>query len=216
MVGKPVIRGTRVPVYILADMHTLGSSVEEIVDDYEVPAEAVEAAIAFDRAAIIKVVAYITHGDRLLVFNQPDAPEAGLQVPSGTVKHGESLEVAVLREAMEETGLTDLEIIENHDDWLIDMRPYGKNEIHKRWFFHLTTRSTPPESWEHVEPDPSDASSAPIIFRFHWAEYLDGSLKLAARQHSRLHCLLPDPPGMIRIPFSRGLNSANAETKSSS
>ena len=32
-----------------------------------------------------KVVAYITNGQRLLVFTHPLSPEAGIQVPAGTM-----------------------------------------------------------------------------------------------------------------------------------
>ena len=55
-----------------------------------------------------KVIAYITCGDKLLVFSHPRYPEAGIQVPAGTVEEGEPLEEAVLREAREETGLKGL------------------------------------------------------------------------------------------------------------
>jgi len=59
---------------------------------------------------ISKVLAYITHANRLLVFSHPHSPEAGIQVPAGTLKDGERPEDAVLREAHEETGLTHLEL----------------------------------------------------------------------------------------------------------
>jgi 8-oxo-dGTP diphosphatase len=36
-----------------------------------------------------KVIVYVTSADHLLVFRQPEFPEAGLQVPGGTVDHGE-------------------------------------------------------------------------------------------------------------------------------
>ncbi|HEX9133526.1 MAG TPA: NUDIX domain-containing protein [Ktedonobacteraceae bacterium] len=55
-----------------------------------------------------KVFAYITHRKRLLVFIHPFAPEAGIQVPAGSIKANERTEAAVLREAFEETGLSDL------------------------------------------------------------------------------------------------------------
>jgi len=57
-----------------------------------------------------KVAAYITCNHRLHVFSHVDFPEAGIQVPAGTVGEGESFDEAVLREAYEETGLTDLTI----------------------------------------------------------------------------------------------------------
>jgi 8-oxo-dGTP pyrophosphatase MutT (NUDIX family) len=41
-----------------------------------------------------------------LIFSHPDYPEAGLQVPAGTLEPGEHPEAGVLREAYEETGLT--------------------------------------------------------------------------------------------------------------
>ena len=52
-----------------------------------------------------KVVAYNTRGDELLVFTHREFPEAGVQVPAGTVEEGETLDAAVLREVHEETGL---------------------------------------------------------------------------------------------------------------
>ncbi len=39
-----------------------------------------------------KVFAYITRGDKLLVFRHADFPEAGIQVPAGTAKEGEGLD----------------------------------------------------------------------------------------------------------------------------
>ena len=63
-----------------------------------------------DKHITKKVVAYITYQDSLLVFRHTDFPEAGIQVPAGTVDAGESVEAAVFREAWEESGLEDLEI----------------------------------------------------------------------------------------------------------
>ena len=58
-----------------------------------------------------RVYAYITHGTRLLVFTETDCPEAGLQVPAGTLEPGEDPRSGVLREAEEETGLSNLELL---------------------------------------------------------------------------------------------------------
>ena len=46
----------------------------------------------------------------LLVFEHP---LAGVQLPAGTVEVGESMEAAVLRETAEETGLTDVQLVDN-------------------------------------------------------------------------------------------------------
>ena len=48
-----------------------------------------------------KVLAYITHGERLLIFSHPDCPEAGLQVPAGTLEPGEDPAEGAMREAWE-------------------------------------------------------------------------------------------------------------------
>ena len=58
-----------------------------------------------------KAFAYITWQGRLLVFRQPDFPEAGVQVPAGTIEVDEMPEAAVLREAYEETGLAHLTVV---------------------------------------------------------------------------------------------------------
>lgn len=59
-----------------------------------------------------KVVAFITRtgssGQELLLFRHP---YAGIQIPAGTVEEGEMPEQAALREACEETGLCNLDII---------------------------------------------------------------------------------------------------------
>jgi uncharacterized protein (DUF433 family) len=46
--GKPIIRGTRVPVYLIVDFVENGVSPAQIVDDYpDLTIEDVEAALAF-------------------------------------------------------------------------------------------------------------------------------------------------------------------------
>ena len=56
-----------------------------------------------------KVLAYITKDDhderKILVFEHKDHPEAGLQVPGGTIEEDESLIDALFREIEEETGI---------------------------------------------------------------------------------------------------------------
>lgn len=44
-----------------------------------------------------KAFAYITHQQRLLVFEHPDSPEAGIQVPAGSIEPGETPQAGTLR-----------------------------------------------------------------------------------------------------------------------
>ena len=117
---------------------------------------------------ISKVLAYITNQNRLLVFRHTDFPEAGIQVPAGTVKPNEDLAVAVLREAREETGLHHLTIKAYLGEQLRSMRDVGKDEIHHRHFYHLLCDGDPPSEWQHIENDPGDGGSEPIRFEFFW------------------------------------------------
>jgi uncharacterized protein (DUF433 family) len=46
--GKPIIRGTRVPVFLIADFVRNGMTPAEVIEDYpELSVEDVEAAVAF-------------------------------------------------------------------------------------------------------------------------------------------------------------------------
>ena len=60
-----------------------------------------------------KVTAFVTRtgqdGTKLLLFRHPNA---GIQIPAGTVEEGEMLEQAALREVAEETGLEDVRVAE--------------------------------------------------------------------------------------------------------
>lgn len=137
-----------------------------------------------------KVIAYITYGDKLLVFSHPRYPEAGIQVPAGTVEEGESLEEAVLREAREETGLDDLEI-----QSYLGVREYlsasDRPGVQRRHFFHLALCGEAPTRWRHYEKYPSDGSNEPIEFEFFWARLPDEVPELAGGQGELLHRLQP-------------------------
>lgn len=52
-----------------------------------------------------KVVCLVHGGAGLLVFDHPDVPEAGVQVPAGGVEAGETPAEAAIRELREESGL---------------------------------------------------------------------------------------------------------------
>jgi hypothetical protein len=48
-----------------------------------------------------------------------------------------------------------------------DMRDYGKNEVHQRHFFHITTEENQNRSWQHIEKFCSEGNED-ILFNFYW------------------------------------------------
>jgi 8-oxo-dGTP pyrophosphatase MutT (NUDIX family) len=94
-----------------------------------------------------KVTAFITRpgsaGLDLLLFRHP---EAGIQIPAGTVEEGEALQSAVLREAAEETGLHGLRVVAYVGSIQITL-PEDERRIH-RHFFHLACDGSTLERWD--------------------------------------------------------------------
>jgi 8-oxo-dGTP pyrophosphatase MutT (NUDIX family) len=126
-----------------------------------------------DLVRVRKAFAYVTNGGRIVVFSHPDYPEAGIQVPAGTMRPDESPEDAVLREAFEETGLEDLRIerflgeqeVERVSDEEIER--FGGRELHHRFFFHLSYSGESPDVWQHYELH--DGLRPPTLFDLFWA-----------------------------------------------
>jgi len=105
---------------------------------------------------VTKVLAYVTRdsaaGSReLLVFDHRDFPEAGIQVPAGTVNAGELPEVAVTREVEEETGIAGCRLLAKLGvyDWF---NPYT-GQVNERHVFHLAAPAGTKDSWSWVETD---------------------------------------------------------------
>jgi 8-oxo-dGTP pyrophosphatase MutT (NUDIX family) len=119
-----------------------------------------------------RVYAYITNKNRLLVFAHPNSPAAGIQVPAGTVEPGEDTDVAVMREAEEETGLTGLQFASFLGKIERDMSEFGTEEIQEAFFYHLICPGDPPESWRHLET--SGGTTDPIPFDFYWVSLPNG------------------------------------------
>ncbi len=115
-----------------------------------------------------KVYCYITSEDRLLIFRHVDFPEAGIQVPGGSIEPGEAPDAAALREAEEETGLRGLSLIGLVGEVERDMNDRGRDEIQHRWFYHLLCETETPETWRHWETTPSEGDG-PIAFELTWA-----------------------------------------------
>ena len=146
-----------------------------------------------DRLVESKVYAYIVKQMeskwQLLVFEHLDFPEAGIQVPGGTVETGESIPAAAIREVQEETGLESVEIIEKLGVSYHDMCQYGLKGFHRRHYFHCRVTTPTERSWIASEEMPSDGSPGPIGFKFYWVN-LACVPPLAGRTDEMLHILI--------------------------
>jgi 8-oxo-dGTP pyrophosphatase MutT (NUDIX family) len=129
-----------------------------------------------------KVFAYITKGGQLLVFAERGFESFGLQIPAGTPEEAESLELAVQREAGEETGLESLTFVGCLGSVMVDQSEYGTDEVHQRHFYHLICEEETPESWSHIESDPStvqEDTPETIVYDIRWSPLSDRTLELA-------------------------------------
>lgn len=142
-----------------------------------------------------KVAAYITCNQQLLVFIEPDFPEAGVQVPAGTVGEGEQLEDAVLREASEETGLTNLKIESYLGTHIYDMRPITGDEVDiHRHYYHLSYPGPISKNrWQNWEQTPSGGETEPILFELYWVDFPDDIPELSGRLGDMLEKLPTNP-----------------------
>jgi 8-oxo-dGTP pyrophosphatase MutT (NUDIX family) len=143
-------------------------------------------------AKVRKALAYITRereGKRqLLVFTHPHSPEAGLQVPAGTIETDEEPEAAVLREAFEETGLSNLEIVRKLG--IFDYFYAETGAVHERHVFHLRLVGTSAERWEWIETGGGLVpESEGHLFAFYWTN-LDGLIDLTGDQGAYLSHLV--------------------------
>lgn len=135
-----------------------------------------------------KVAAYITRDDQLLVFHEPHAPEAGVQVPGGTMEAGEDPREAVLREAREETGLDGLELVAylgRHESTL-EVRN-GERIAIQRHYFHLRLQGDAPQRWRHWEMTPSEGEDGPILLELWWTPLGEAQALLDGWCKEKLH-----------------------------
>lgn len=135
-----------------------------------------------------KVLAYITTGMdselKLLIFEQRNVPEAGWQVPGGTIEKDELLIDALYREIEEETGIK-REYLELNGK--VNKRNYfpenREDVVHERTIFHLTYTGEEKPEWDNmVEGDGVDKG---MIFHCKWIPVKDLP-RLAAEQDTEI------------------------------
>lgn len=137
-----------------------------------------------------KVLAYITKGEEadreILVFEQKNNPDAGLQVPGGTIEDDEFLIDALYREIEEETGIPrkDLELQGKVNK--TNYFPENRDVVYERNIFHLAFTGEEREKWEHhVESDGKDNG---MTFCHRWIPVKDLP-ELAANQDQYIDAL---------------------------
>jgi 8-oxo-dGTP pyrophosphatase MutT (NUDIX family) len=120
-----------------------------------------------------KVAVYCVKGDQLLVFRHLDysAEEVGIQVPAGTVRAGEGLASAALRETEEETGLKGFVIEKLLGRAFYDVSPY-RNEVQERFFFLASAPNLISERWYGGEDH--DGTAPRTRFEFFWIPLKQG------------------------------------------
>jgi 8-oxo-dGTP diphosphatase len=126
-----------------------------------------------------KAVVYLTSGTHLLVFTEPDYPEAGTQPPGGTIHDDETPPQGAARELMEETGIS----VRPEDLTEIGFQNYeyeadGVRHLHKRHFFHADVSEPVERRWTRLEENP-DGADHEILFSLYWMP-LNKGLRLFA------------------------------------
>ena len=98
------------------------------------------------------MLCYIVRDDELLVFRHADydLEHVGIQVPAGSIRHGESPEDAALREAREETGLSQFSVARKLGETIYDITPY-RYEIQHRHVFHFQVHEPTERRWPSQE-----------------------------------------------------------------
>ncbi len=124
-----------------------------------------------------KAFAYITRGDEILVFLQPDFPEIGLQVPGGTVEQGSSRPRRCCERYTRRPDSAHFSESVFLGEREFDARPYGKPEIHRRHFFHLVAPGLPQDRYQHFELH--SRLQRPVAFDLFWLPLEEASRRLA-------------------------------------
>lgn len=96
------------------------------------------------------------------MFFYSSLPEAGIQIPKGTVKLLEAPFDTVCREIKEETGLKDFQV-----DCLLanDLWENSDGSLQHRFFYKLTVYNAP-DKWDHQPTGGGEEEG--LTFRYFW------------------------------------------------
>jgi ADP-ribose pyrophosphatase YjhB (NUDIX family) len=126
-----------------------------------------------------KVIAYIVRrrggASQLLVFEHRGIPEAGVQVPAGTVEPDEGIEAGLYREVFEEAGLRPEQL---------KLRGKVAEMLEPEWdqlrhAYMLEAADDLPEKWAHTVGGQGEDEG--MIFEHYWIELTPG-VRLAGEQ----------------------------------
>ena len=137
-----------------------------------------------------KVLAYIIRehqeqGFQLLVFDHRDFPEAGIQIPAGTIEENEPVEQALHREIREESGLSNCRMIKSLG--MFENHFPTPNDLRFQHIFLLMAPDYLPESWDHRITGPG--GDAGLVFSYYWIT-LSANINLAPNQGDYLPLII--------------------------
>ncbi len=113
-------------------------------------------------------------GRELLVFEHAGMPEAGLQVPGGTIEAGETPGEAVAREVLEESGLP-------LEGW---QEAATFDHDGRRWHCFVTAPAIPlPDTWRCEPLGPESAQG--LRFEYRWTALEGGEALAGAQEQAR-------------------------------
>jgi hypothetical protein len=69
-----------------------------------------------------------------------------------------------------------------------DIAPFGRDEIHHRYFFHLEYEDDSPDRWRHFEDQPYNGGG-PVEFELYWVDTPSEAVELIAGQGELLHMI---------------------------
>lgn len=136
-----------------------------------------------------KVLAYVTRFKNneleVLVFEHVHFPEAGIQVPAGTLQANESPEAGALRETEEEVGLK----FANTKKYLGEFEYHHRDreELHLRNVFEIKADLSIEDSWIHTVKSHDEDDH--LQFKCYWLPLNVAQKTLAAEQGNYLHLL---------------------------